>query len=1002
MSEHALSTNTVKASSEPVTNNANNNESAQDRAVLVGNGNGGGLGGRGENGESKLGKGRDENGGDDDEDEILDMSILAPALPKIKQGFYPLSMLIGRMVQDSKNQLDELIRRLQDAREMDRRQQLMAHVTERRQQFIKLLVLTTWARKADEVSQVIDVKAWFDSIEGHFQHAMWESFSMRRDLTNAKVPNPDLKTAVEVLTTGRAPSIPSYNYIPPTPLTPAETLKAYRNINTVLSIRLNLHEALPLHFREYRIQDGRATFSVKDEFEVDLSIGNEDPESQLYIIDFRLTFQPTLESLPPGRFRNEIEYRCNELLRAQGLTGLYEFLHDFVMTHKITTLKKQAERLKKGRWTDALHFHMHKRSLFIYYWTSRPEVRNWIEIGILRPRDKEPSRLGVRWHRDGKEVKDVTVPINTKNVSAEDLIKTVTALHAKYNLITIKDMLTPLPIFPPEALTLVTSDTDSFQSHLTVRITPTRLVKIQIEPITGRFALSKPNATIATAEHAMNHAKPEDWGVMVQQIVRARFAVLQHEIMDRARSLGWEIMKIFNMDPQSVKQQLGSSVRYLTYMRRKGWNKNCMVVVAFSDSGESWWVTEVQEMPKGYTLTHAERIPVSGNPDVTYQFLDNLELMACAIISYYSISRSLLAKGVQHSLREGSGHDPALRIPDLLIRFDNLIKHDWAVNFLKITFVGLSTNGNARITVMGRAKEPMTQLQSANLQDADPDVRFHPQTGSFALRFVVPVGDTIVDEIVERLHRIERLIRFVKVIRKYNLACHHVSLGRIAFSYEKKAGATAEISFSGDQNMQLHLPAGSPHIRIKHFLEQQLNDSGLEVVVMNLAVTAGILLALEEVEKDTPEGELFVLARSTQWFRMDYPKRSHVIDIQLRCKKGQFQWHVRDAAIQGGPGIVGAAGGKRIPAVALQELWSEPGIRGCVPLKTGLAATIGNVRHVILKIHSLIFPTSFLAQQQMTAQGLEHATSQLHESTATLVLPMGGIAPVAARQNLGG
>lgn len=150
---------------------------------------------------------------------------------------------------------------------------------------------------------------------------------------------------------------------------------------------------------------------------MDLSIGNEDPESQLYIIDFRLTFQPTLESLPPGRFRNEIEYRCNELLRAQGLTGLYEFLHDFVMTHKITTLKKQVERLKKGRWTDALRFHMHKRSLFIYYWTGRLEVKNWIEIGVLRPRDKEPSRLGVRWHRDGKEIKDVTVPIVRQHVA---------------------------------------------------------------------------------------------------------------------------------------------------------------------------------------------------------------------------------------------------------------------------------------------------------------------------------------------------------------------------------------------------------------------------------------------------------------------------------------------------------------------------------------------------------------------------------------------------------
>lgn len=400
-----------------------------------------------------------------------------------------------------------------------------------------------------------------------------------------------------------------------------------------------------------------------------------------------------------------------------------------------------------------------------------------------------------------------------------------------------------------------------------------------------------------------------------------------------------------------------------------------------------------QEVTKGYLITQAERIPVSGAPDVTYQFLDNLELISCAIISYFAFSKVLAAKGVQHSLREGASRDPAIRIPDLLIRFDDLIKHDWGINFLKITFVGLSTNGHARITVMGRAKEPMTQLHSASLQDADPDVRFHPQTGSFALRFVVPVGDSIVEEMVERLHRIERLIRFVKVIRKYKLACHHVSLGRIAFKYAKRPNTTAEISFSGDQNMQLHLPDSSPHVRIKHFLEEQLNDRGLEMVVMNLAVTADILLALEEIENGTPEGELFVLARSTEWFRMDYPRKNHVIDIQLKVRKTSYYWHVKDAALnQERPGVVGVAGGTRVPAIVLQPLWNDTGFRGTMPLKTGLAAPLGSVRQAILKVHSLIFPSSNLgapvqaASQAGTAVGNQTATA----TTATLVLPMGG------------
>ena len=414
-----------------------------------------------------------------------------------------------------------------------------------------------------------------------------------------------------------------------------------------------------------------------------------------------------------------------------------------------------------------------------------------------------------------------------------------------------------------------------------------------------------------------------------------------------------------------------------------------------------------QEIAKGYDMPSAQPIPVSGTPSFNYQFLENLENIACGIIAHFVNSRVLEAKSVQYILRPSTNRDPAVRIPDLFLRFDSLMKHDWGVNLLKFSFHGLSTNGNAKLIVQGRAKEPMTQLQSTPLQASENDVAFHPQTGGFALRFTVPVGDSIVDAIVEKLHRIERLISFVKVIRRYSLACHHVSLGRIAFTYGKEPNATAEISFSGDRSMQLHLPDGSPHIRIKHFLEQQLNDRGLEMVVINLAVTQNILVALEEIESDTPEGDLYILARSTEWYRMDYPRRNHVIDIQLKVRKSQYWWHVKDAAL-GVPvdsrGVVGAAGGGRVPAGALAQFWNETGIRGTMPLRTGLAAHLGNVGNAIRKVHSLIVPkpppgtqvqTQAPTQQVVSGGGSQAGGSAgMAATTATLVLPMGaGPAP---------
>ena len=181
---------------------------------------------------------------------------------------------------------------------------------------------------------------------------------------------------------------------------------------------------------------------------------------------------------------------------------------------------------------------------------------------------------------------------NIKAISTEELMKTATALHAKHILTNVKEVLATLPIFPPSTITLVTSDNDSFQSHLTIQLTPTRSLKIQIEPITGRFALQKPSAMITQAERAMNGAKPEDWTVIVDQIVRARFLSMQEEIETRARSLGWEIMKI-NVERQILKQWFGPTTRYLTFMRRKSWKKNWIVVVVLGDLGETWWVAEM-------------------------------------------------------------------------------------------------------------------------------------------------------------------------------------------------------------------------------------------------------------------------------------------------------------------------------------------------------------------------------------------------------------------------
>ncbi|KAJ5214803.1 hypothetical protein N7468_010482 [Penicillium chermesinum] len=81
-----------------------------------------------------------------------------------------------------------------------------AHV--KRAEFIKLLVLSQWSRQAAEVSRLIDIQGFIRSRHQAYAAAVQVVGEMKRDLVRAQVANPDLKTALEVLSKGRVDALP--------------------------------------------------------------------------------------------------------------------------------------------------------------------------------------------------------------------------------------------------------------------------------------------------------------------------------------------------------------------------------------------------------------------------------------------------------------------------------------------------------------------------------------------------------------------------------------------------------------------------------------------------------------------------------------------------------------------------------------------------------------------------------------------------------------------------
>lgn len=151
-------------------------------------------------------------------------------LPHITQGFFPFGTLVNRAVQQCWNDLSELITELapirvpsdvpaasstsgkpagnQTPENVQKKLRVLNFAHAKRAEFIKLLVLSQWSRQASEVSRLIDIQGFIRARHQAYAAAVQYVGEMKRDLVRAQVANPDLRTALEVLSKGRVASLP--------------------------------------------------------------------------------------------------------------------------------------------------------------------------------------------------------------------------------------------------------------------------------------------------------------------------------------------------------------------------------------------------------------------------------------------------------------------------------------------------------------------------------------------------------------------------------------------------------------------------------------------------------------------------------------------------------------------------------------------------------------------------------------------------------------------------
>ena len=704
-------------------------------------------------------------------------------------------------------------------------------------------------------------------------------------------------------------------------------------MNTLLSIRLNLHEKIPPPFHDFSIHSGRATFRVRDEFELDLSIADEDPSSQLYFIDFRLSFSPCLAELPPGRVRDEIEGRTNNVLRREGLSGCFDFLHDLVLTHKLAVLRQQAFDLARKRWSENIRVEGLHRSLVVQYWLNRPGGKNWIEIGIKRNRrkgEKSTGRsftapyIGLRWHRNGKEVMDPEIKVNVADLSIETILKQVIAAHTNHILKEVKKKLREGAIYSKKTLFVKhRASRDPADCSLRIQVTTSTVVTAAIEPISGNFALLPASQSNSYVERELNLLK-DPASEAPSRIAALRCRVALEQIESRASFIGWEIAKAMTPSQEIVRKMFSVDVMRLTIFKIKPWKSQWMIASTTSMQEDAWWVVRTRDEnlsmktgtlnpTRNRTMEAVFKISIPNHSVVepSYQLLSRVENAAACMISQSIDMRELTTAGnpclQQEPVRSKRSH----HTPDLFIRLSNELSSNaqtsattdtsWCNELIKLTVIGLSRSRNSVLyTVSGRLRKPIKAI-GALVSSLEASVSFHPTNGTFIFPVSTPVGQSSFSSLRDRLQRIKRLIQFLAVIEKRGFQCETISLSRLVFIYHTTSSSPslkADINLAADTTVGISFGKDSPHIRIQDLLTLTTNEiDSFEHITRLLPITLPILQAFDAIEQPilgqyhrNEKNLVRIISRSPTSYRLTYEQPRAVFHVTLHKRLDDPVW----------------------------------------------------------------------------------------------------------------
>ena len=294
-------------------------------------------------------------------------------------GSISLGMLIDFIIQRTYHELTVLAELLPRKTDMERKIEIYNFSARTRQLYVRLLALVKWANSASKVDKSAHIMAFLDKQSLLFVDTADMLARMAREtLVHARLPNFHIPAAVEVLTTGtysRLPACIRERIVPPDPITPAEKRSTLQRLNQVIQHRLVTGNLLP-QMRNLKIEAGRVTFLVEQEFSVSLTVIGDGPTVPWRLLELEILVsdretgdgKALVHPLQTRYVHQVVQSRLAE--SSNPLSEVYHILHYFCQSLQLEVLYSQTLRLIRDRLDDHIHVDEYTpgKCLSVSYW----------------------------------------------------------------------------------------------------------------------------------------------------------------------------------------------------------------------------------------------------------------------------------------------------------------------------------------------------------------------------------------------------------------------------------------------------------------------------------------------------------------------------------------------------------------------------------------------------------------------------------------------------------